>query len=107
MKYNEEANGLILWINNQHILNTCTIHDEFDACAVDGPKLVYFVLYETTRPRPYVIGFSMPLNGHEQSFGMSTSMMASLHNSTSTYADPLVNASSPLQGSGVNNLGRS
>lgn len=50
----------------------------------------------------------MPINGCEQPFGMPTAMMANLHNSSSTYADPLVNASSPLQGYGfgVNNLGQ-
>lgn len=59
--------------------------------------------------RPYMTGFSMHLNVCEQPFGMPTSMMENLHNSTSMYIDPLVNASSPLQGSGsiVNNLGRS
>lgn len=39
---------------------------------------------------------------------MPTTMMTNLHNSTSTYADPLTNVSSPLQGfgSGVNSLGQ-
>lgn len=53
-------------------------------------------------------GFSIPVNGREQPFGMPTAMMMNLYNSTSAYADPLANVSSPLQGSryGVNNLGR-
>lgn len=46
--------------------------------------------------RPYVSGFSMPVNGREQPFGMPTSMMVNSHNSTSIYAEPLANASSPL-----------
>lgn len=50
----------------------------------------------------------MLVNGREQPFGMPIAMMENLHNSKSTYVDPLVNASSPLHGSGfgVNNLGR-
>lgn len=57
--------------------------------------------------RPYVRGFSMPVNGHEEPYGMSTAIMKILHNLMSTYADPLTNVSSPLEGSGsgVNNLG--
>lgn len=46
--------------------------------------------------RPYVSGFSMLVNDREQPFGMPTAIMKNLHNSTSTYAYPLVNASLPL-----------
>jgi hypothetical protein len=58
--------------------------------------------------RPYVSGFSVPSNGREQPFGMPTAMMANLHNSTLTYANPIENISSSLlgYGSGINNLGR-
>lgn len=58
--------------------------------------------------RPYVYGFTMPLNGHEQPYGILTSMMGNLHNATSTFADPLMNMFSPLQGYGstVNNMGQ-
>lgn len=58
--------------------------------------------------RPYVIGFMMPLNGHKQSYGMPTSMMANLHNITSTPTDLVVNTFSHMQGSesAVNNMGQ-
>lgn len=50
----------------------------------------------------------MPLNGREQPYGMPTSMMASLHNTSSTFAELVVNATSPLQGFGsdINNMVR-
>lgn len=56
--------------------------------------------------RPYVTGFTMPLSGREHLYGMPTLMMENLHNATTTFADPLVNMFSPLQGSGsaVNNM---
>lgn len=58
--------------------------------------------------RPYVTGFTMPLNGREQLYGMPTSMIENLHNATSTFVDPLVNMFYPLQGSrpAVNNMSR-
>lgn len=45
-------------------------------------------------------GFSMPFGGREQPYGMPTSVMASLHNAASTFSEPRVNITSPLQGSG-------
>lgn len=50
----------------------------------------------------------MPMDGREQPYGMPTSMMASLHNSASTFVGPTVTMYSLLQGSGstVNNLVR-
>ena len=54
-----------------------------------------------------ILGYNT-VNGREHPYGMSTSVMASLHNSASTFNDPLVSTFSPLQGSGsgINNLGR-
>lgn len=59
--------------------------------------------------RPYMTGFTIPMNGHEQPYGMPTSTMTNLHNSTSTFIDPMTTIILPLQGSGsiVDNLGRS
>ena len=45
--------------------------------------------------RPFAPPGFMPL------YGMPTSELASLTNATSTFSDPLVSASSPLQGSGI------
>lgn len=59
--------------------------------------------------RPYgPSGFTVPLNGHEQPYVMPTSFMAGLYNSTSTFSEPIMNVTWPLQGSGsdVNNMGR-
>ena len=46
--------------------------------------------------------------GRDQPYGMPTAEMASLMNASSIFAEPLVSASSPLQGSGtgMENLGR-
>ena len=52
--------------------------------------------------RPYVPpGFSTVGLNREPLYGMPTSELASLTNVASTFSDPLVSASSPLQGSGV------
>ena len=52
-------------------------------------------------------GFSMPYSGREQPYGMPTSVMASLHNASSAFSEPVVNVTSPLQGSGSGiNVGR-
>ena len=52
--------------------------------------------------RPFVPpGFSTTWMGREQPYGMPTTEMASLMNAASTFSEPLVNASSPLQGSGA------
>ena len=59
--------------------------------------------------RPYVPpGFSTVGLNREPLYGMPTSELASLTNATSTFSDPLMSASSPLQGSGVGmaNMGR-
>lgn len=58
--------------------------------------------------RPYATGFMMPLNGREQPYGMPTSMMANLHNTTTVFADLVVSTFSLIQGSGsaVDNMGR-
>ena len=50
----------------------------------------------------------MPQNGRERPYGMPSSFMMGLHNSTSTYSDPVMNVTSPLQDSGstINNRGR-
>lgn len=58
--------------------------------------------------RPYVLGFTMPMNGRKQPNGMPTFMMATLHNNVSTFVEPVANTFSPLQGLGsaVNNLGQ-
>lgn len=66
-------------------------------------------LVGTNSFRLYVIGFTIPMNDCEKPYGMSTSTMANLHNSTSTITDPMVIIILPLQGSesAVNNLGRS
>lgn len=50
----------------------------------------------------------MPLNGREQPYGMPTSMMVSLHNTTTAFADLVVNIFPPMKGSesAVNNMGR-
>lgn len=45
-------------------------------------------------------GFSIPFGGREQPYGMPISVMASLHNAASTLTEPVVNITSPLQGSG-------
>lgn len=47
-------------------------------------------------------GFSIPVGGREQLYGMPTSVMASLHNAGSTFLEPVVNINSPIQGCGVN-----
>lgn len=67
------------------------------------PPLVGFRAF-----RPYVVGFTMPLNSHKQPYCMPTPMMANLHNVTSTLVDPVVNMFSPVQGSRspLNNMGR-
>ena len=39
--------------------------------------------------------------GRDQPYGMPTTEMASLMNTTSTFSEPLVSASSPLQGFGT------
>ena len=58
--------------------------------------------------RPYVPpGFSTVGLNREPLYGMPTSELASLTNATSTVSDPLVSASSPLQGSGVGMANRS
>lgn len=59
--------------------------------------------------RSYVTRFTMPMSGREQPYGMPTSTMENLHNSTSTFTYPMATIISPLQesGSAVNNLGRS
>ena len=61
----------------------------------------------TSSFKPYVAGLTMPMNDREQPYGMPTSTMANLHNSTSTFTDPMANIISPLQGLGsaINNLG--
>ena len=46
-------------------------------------------------------GFSITWMGREQPYGMPTTEMASLMNVASTFSEPLVNATSPLQGSGT------
>ena len=59
--------------------------------------------------RPYVPpGFSTVWLNREPPYGMPTSELTSLTNATSTFSEPLVSASSPLQGSGVGmaNMGR-
>lgn len=70
-----------------------------------GP-LVTSSLVGTNLFGPYMHGLSMPLNGSEQPYGMPTSMMASFHNTTSMFTEPVVNATSPLQGSdsAINNM---
>lgn len=58
--------------------------------------------------RPYgPPGFTMPLGGCKQPYGMLTSLMASLYNTTSTFSKLVMNITSPLQGSGstINNMG--
>lgn len=57
--------------------------------------------------RSYATGFTIPLNGREQPYGMPTSMMENLHNTTTSFDDPLVITFSPLQGFGfvVHNMG--
>ena len=45
-------------------------------------------------------GFSTTWIGREQPYGMPTTEMDSLMNVASTFSEPLVNATSPLQGSG-------
>lgn len=56
-----------------------------------------------------MIGFTMIMNVRKQPYGMPTSMMANLHNSMSTFTDPMATIISPLQwpGPAVNNLGQS
>ena len=59
--------------------------------------------------RPYIpLGFSTAWMGREQPYGMPTTEVASLMNVAPTFSEPLVSASSPLQGSGASmaNLGR-
>ena len=41
-------------------------------------------------------GFSMPYSGRDQPYGMPTSVMASLHNASSTFSESVVNVTSPL-----------
>ena len=40
-------------------------------------------------------GFSIPYSGRDQPYGMPTSVMASLHNASSTFSEPVVNVTSP------------
>lgn len=49
----------------------------------------------------------MSLNGREQPYGMPSSMMTNLHNTTTAFDDLMVNTFSPMQGSGfvVHNMG--
>ena len=58
--------------------------------------------------RPYVPGFTMPMDGREHPYSMQTSVMESLDNSALAFTGPTVTTYSELQGSGstVNNLGR-
>lgn len=58
--------------------------------------------------RSYVLGFSMPLNGRKHPYGMPTSTMTSLHNTTSTFTKHVGNTPLPLQGSNlaINNMVR-
>ena len=49
-------------------------------------------------------GFSTTWMGREQPYGMPTTEMASLMNAASTFSEPLVNATSPLQGSGASKI---
>lgn len=79
---------------------TSNIIPRANAWATSNPK---------TSKDHYVTGFTMQMSGCEQPYGMLTSTMANLHNSTSTFTGPMATIISPLQGSGsaVNNLGRS
>ena len=47
------------------------------------------------------LGFSTTWMGREQPYGMPTTEMASLMNAASTFSEPLLNTTLPLQGSGA------
>ncbi|XP_058742110.1 uncharacterized protein LOC131614557 [Vicia villosa] len=57
---------------------------------------------------PYMPRFTMPQNRRDQSYGMPTFMMKNLHNTVSTFVEPVATMFLPEQGSGsaTNNLGR-
>lgn len=64
---------------------------------------------ENVPHRPIVpLGFSIPWNNQEQPYGMPTTFMTNLQNANSTYSNPRMNITSPLQGYGsaINTVGR-
>ena len=52
--------------------------------------------HKTNSFRPYVTVFTIPMNGHEQPYGMPASTMVNLHSSTSTFTDPMATINLPL-----------
>lgn len=74
---------------------------------MQGQQMI-LILVGSSAFRLYATGFTMPLNGREQPYGMPSSMTKNLHNTTTTFVGPMVNTFSPVQGSGsaVHNLGQ-